>query len=58
MLTIRPTRCARSFFGSMACSSVSIRFQSIYAIAAAEPAVLRSNEILTMHLGPEDGWWP
>jgi cation diffusion facilitator family transporter len=28
--------------------------ESIYAIAAAEPAVLRPNEILTMHFGPED----
>jgi divalent metal cation (Fe/Co/Zn/Cd) transporter len=28
--------------------------QSNYAIAAAEPAVLRPNEILTMHFGPED----
>jgi cation diffusion facilitator family transporter len=27
---------------------------SIYAIAAAEPAVARPNEILTMHFGPED----
>jgi hypothetical protein len=25
-----------------------------HAIAAAEPAVLRPNEILTMHFGPED----
>jgi cation diffusion facilitator family transporter len=27
---------------------------SIHSIAAAEPAVLRPNEILTMHFGPED----
>jgi cation diffusion facilitator family transporter len=27
---------------------------SIYAIAAAEPAVERPNEILTMHFGPQD----
>jgi divalent metal cation (Fe/Co/Zn/Cd) transporter len=27
---------------------------SIHAIAAAEPAVARPNEILTMHFGPED----
>jgi cation diffusion facilitator family transporter len=28
---------------------------SIHAIAAAEPSVLRTNEILTMHFGPY--WW-
>jgi cation diffusion facilitator family transporter len=28
--------------------------KSIHAIAAAEPAVMRPNEILTMHFGPED----
>ena len=27
---------------------------SIHAIAAAEPSVLRTNEILTMHFGPQD----
>jgi cation diffusion facilitator family transporter len=27
---------------------------SLHAIAAAEPAVVRPNEILTMHFGPED----
>ena len=27
---------------------------SIYAIAAAEPAVARPNEILTMHFGPQE----
>ena len=29
-------------------------YASIYAIADAEPAVARPNEVLTMHFGPED----